>query len=376
MKERWLVTSYTDLTKLAHLPKGTPGTGITTIQQGQTTTSDYPDNFAFMLAHLTLPNIWYGTIEGIDQPGQVVVFTQQQDRLVELQRSSAGGRSTCYLHYDPKQDWLIVVNYWDSNFRVYQVLTDGTLGCCLQTSSPDPWVVQHQPDRTFHWKYRQRWSHQHCCVVEPYHDTLFYFPDLGLDQIRIRKRNPDGTGLLEVGQVSLPTGKGPRHLVFHPHYQVGYLVNELDSTVTVLSYLGLQQPWLQSLQNISSLPSEFTNDMVNHGTSGWRAKSHSSEIRIHPNGKFVYVANRGHDSLCHYRVQPSGKLEYVATYPSGGLTPRNFNFNQDGSTMCVANQDSDLVVVFQVDDQSGVLTQIDQISVASPNYVATDITNT
>ena len=117
MKERWLVTSYTDLTKLAHLPKGTPGTGITAIQQRQTTTSDYPDNFAFMLAHPTLPNIWYGTIEGIDQPGQVVVFTHQRNRLVELQRSSAGGRSTCYLHYDPSTDWLIVVNYWDSNFH-------------------------------------------------------------------------------------------------------------------------------------------------------------------------------------------------------------------------------------------------------------------
>ena len=124
-----------------------------------------------------------------------------------------------------------------------------------------------------------------------------------------------------------------------------------------------------NVQNISSLPGDFNNQSKITVDGIWKAQSHSSEIRLHPNGQFLYVGNRGHDSICQFEISVIGTLRYVTTVPSGGKTPRNFNFNQAGTKMLVANQDSDCCTSFGVDTKTGSLEFIESIPASSPNYV-------
>merc|ERR1711998_12480 len=140
-----------------------------------------------------------------------------------------------------------------------------------------------------------------------------------------------------------------RHLVFHPKLRCAYVGNELESTVTVLRYNTKESSngytaeeakdsdaLLSHVQTISSLPEEFQNEGFVTPAGVWKAASHSSEIRLHPNGRFLYIGNRGHDSICVYKIdEADGTLSIIEVHPSGGKCPRNFNFDRSGRYLVV-----------------------------------------
>jgi 6-phosphogluconolactonase len=113
---------------------------------------------------------------------------------------------------------------------------------------------------------------------------------------------------------------------------------------------------LAEFQTVSTLPADF------HGVST------CAELLVHPNGKFLYGSNRGHDSLAVFAIdQATGRLTLVETVPSGGKTPRNFAFDPTGKWILCTNHDSNNAVVFRVDETTGRLTQTGQpVSVPSP----------
>jgi len=183
----------------------------------------------------------------------------------------------------------------------------------------------------------------------------------------------------------LEKGSGPRHLVFHQTLRTAYVVNELRSTVSVFSF---QDEVLKKCENgnvivhsasdpssvlvhketQSSLPPEWeSKTVIKDGI--WKAASHSSEIRLHPNGRFLYIGNRGHDSIAVFRVLEDGLLERVGLIPSGGNTPRNFNFDHSGKWLVVGNQNSNNIITFRICQETGLLTQASKVACPSPNYV-------
>ena len=138
-------------------------------------------------------------------------------------------------------------------------------------------------------------------------------------------------------------GAGPRHLSFQPGGRFAYLVNELDSTVAVLSYEG-DAGTFEHLQTVPTLP------------EGFGGESSCADIQVCPSGTFVYTSNRGHDSIVIHRIDPlSGKLSYIGHEPTRGKTPRSFGIDPGGSFLLAANQDSDTVVSFRIDADSGRL---------------------
>ena len=141
-------------------------------------------------------------------------------------------------------------------------------------------------------------------------------------------------------------GAGPRHLDFHPNGRYIYVINELDTTMSVFSWdsdLGE----MTEIQSISTLP-----DGVNGPKS-------CADVHIHPNGKFVYGSNRGHDSIVIYAVDEStGKLSLIGHESTHGKTPRNFTIDPTTQYMLVANQDTGNIVTFRIDPQSGKLAYI------------------
>jgi len=139
-------------------------------------------------------------------------------------------------------------------------------------------------------------------------------------------------------------GAGPRHFAFHPTGKFGYVINELNSTVTAFAY-NADQGTLSKLQDISTLPADFTGDNT------------TAEVFVSPDGRFLYGSNRGHHSIVVFSIDPeSGKLNLVSHHSSQGEQPRNFGIDPTGSFLLAANQRTGNVVVFRIDRQSGKLS--------------------
>ncbi|MDP3178717.1 MAG: beta-propeller fold lactonase family protein, partial [Spirochaetaceae bacterium] len=138
-------------------------------------------------------------------------------------------------------------------------------------------------------------------------------------------------------------GSGPRILAFHPRESFAYTVNELDSTVSVLSRDSESAPF-REIQAIGTLPSSFAG------------RNTCADLHLSPSGDFLYASNRGHDSIAAFKVAPrTGILERAGCFSSEGKTPRSFAIDPSGSFLLAANQDTDNVVVFEVDRATGAL---------------------
>jgi 6-phosphogluconolactonase len=142
-------------------------------------------------------------------------------------------------------------------------------------------------------------------------------------------------------EARMAAGAGPRHLAFHPAGNVVYVANELDSTLTACAF-DRASGRLDPGESISTVPADFTGD------------NFPSAIRSSADGGFVYVANRGHDSIAVVSTRPSPRL--LATFACGGEFPRDIAFAPDGGLLYVANERSDLITVFAVDPDDGGLT--------------------
>ena len=201
-------------------------------------------------------------------------------------------------------------------------------------------------------------SHAHWTGVSP--DNRFAFvPDLGLDKVVIYKLDAASSTLEPHGNGVLPPGSGPRHMKFHPNGMWIYVVNELALTVTVFDY-DADKGTMTAKQTIETVPAaELARE---------KAKS-TSEIRVHPSGKFVYAANRGHDTITVFAVNSeNGQLKFLQRANVRGATPRNFNVTPDGKWLLAGGQLSNTLGVFEVDPATGLMT-FDQRSVFVPTPI-------
>ena len=139
----------------------------------------------------------------------------------------------------------------------------------------------------------------------------------------------------------MPPGSGPRHFAFHPSSRWAYACGEMTSTVIAFTY-NPERGVLEQMQVLSTLPGEVKGNST-------------AETQVSPDGKFVYVSNRGHDSVAVFAVdEATGKLKAVGHCPTGGKTPRNFGIDPSGAFLIAANQGSNNVVVFKIDPKTGM----------------------
>ena len=193
---------------------------------------------------------------------------------------------------------------------------------------------------------RQEASHAHWTGFSP--DNRFAFvPDLGLDQVVIYAADVAASQLTPHGVGQLPPGAGPRHMVFHPQGAWIYVLNELDLSVSLFDY-DAQAGTMKLKQTIPT---------VSKAALAKEQFSSASEIRVHPSGRFVYAANRGHDTISVFAVDAqSGQLTVVELEPVRGATPRNFNLDPQGAWLLAAGQDSHTLASFAVNAETGELT--------------------
>jgi len=245
------------------------------------------------------------------------------------------GDSPCHISIDHTGKFLLMTNYTGGNITVVPIMQDGNPGNYVEH-------IQHKghsinPDR-------QNAPHPHSINLSPDNNYAFV-PDLGLDKILIYRFDPQ-TGKLRPGDfpyISLKPGAGPRHFTFHPDGRFAYVINELNSTVTVFKYKSVKGT-LKEIQTISTLPEEFTGE------------SNCADIHIHPNGKYLYGSNRGHNSIVVYNIDvTTGKLKLHDFTSTQGDFPRNFAIDPSGQFILAANQRSDSIFSFRINTETGEL---------------------
>ena len=252
-----------------------------------------------------------------------------------INQKSSGGRGPCHVTVDATGGNVLVANYAAGTVAVLPV-TDGRLADAST-------VIQHQgtgPNRQ-----RQEGPHAHCITVDPA-NRFALANDLGLDKVLVYRFDPK-VGKLTPNNppaAALTPGAGPRHLAFSPDGRYAYVNNEMALTVTAFAY-DAGNGALNELQTLSTVP---------QGTG--RGGNSTAEVRVHPSGKFVYVSNRGPDSIAIFKVDPqTGKLTAAGHQATQGKTPRSFSIDPTGKFLLAANQSTDTVVVFRIDPESGAL---------------------
>ena len=259
--------------------------------------------------------------------------------LTFLNQQPSGGAGPCHLSLDAGGKNVLVANYVGGSVAVLPIEADGRL---VSPSS----VIQHSGSSAD--PNRQEGPHAHSIILDQANRYAFA-ADLGLDQV-LAYRFDAAEGLLtphEPLSASMAAGAGPRHLAFHPSERFLYVINELNSTVTAFRY-DAASGVLDELQTVPTLPTGFSEE------------NYPSEALVHPSGKVLYGSNRGHDSIAIFQIGEDGTLTPAGHQPSGGKWPRNFALDPSGTWMIVGNQDSDNVLFFRVDGESGALTPAGQ----------------
>jgi 6-phosphogluconolactonase len=259
-------------------------------------------------------------------------------QLKPLNRQSSKGRVTCYVQIDATGRAAVAANYGSGDTVSFPVNADGTLGEAASFFKHEvpPAAATDDPKK-------KTVSHAHCAVVSP--DNRFvYVADLGLNQVLGYKLDA-ATAKLEPNDppfVKSPAGAGPRHLTFHPSGKFLYAINEIGNSVTAFAYDAATGS-LKEMQTLSTVPADFTG------------KSYCADLKITPDGRFLYGTNRGHDSIAAYAIADDGRLTMFAVEPSLGKGPQNLAITADGAWLLCANMPGNNVVVFRIDPQTGAL---------------------
>jgi len=271
-------------------------------------------------------------------------------KLTLLNKLPAVGEDPCYLSFDKTGKYLFVANYTSGNVVVFPILPDGKLGAAT-ANVKDAGALGPN-------KERQEAPHAHWIQASD-SGTSVYVADLGLDQVLEYRFDPANGRLSGPSRLShfsnrqydpsarLASGTGPRHAVFSANGADMYVLGEIQSTVTAIHLIGLDDYIPTAFQTISALP------------TGFSGHNDAAEIALHPSGKFLYTSNRGNETIAVFNIQPSdGRLSLTSIVPTGGNEPRHFAIDPTGNYLLAENQNSNSVVIFRINPETGALTQV------------------
>jgi len=261
---------------------------------------------------------------------------QKTGLLTFLNKVSAHGDWANQVVLDPSGKVAVTVTYQSGTMSALPVEPDGRLGEAFYTDQHAGATAGQGP------------------LHPRAHGTVFsqdghfaYVTELGLDRIYSYRFDAAGRVMtpFDPAYVEVQSGSGPRRLQLHPNGRFLYVNLETTSAVSVFEVNGGN---LKQIQSLSTVPADY------------RGSNTTAEIQIDQTGRFLYVSNRGHDSIACYRVDPvQGKLLLVENVPSLGRTPKNIRIDPTNRYLFVANQRGDNVVVFRMDPDTGHLTPAD-----------------
>ena len=271
-----------------------------------------------------------------EKDGQVAAFSIDAgtNGLTFLGKHPTHGGLPCHLLVEPGGSYLLAANYATGNVSVHPVEADGSLGASSDVSQH----VGSGPNTD-----RQAGPHAHMVAAAPGGQVLISV-DLGADSVFAYTLDALSGGLTLIAQNRMRPGSGPRHLVFHPSGEHFYLTNELGNSVSVCGF----DPATGSAQELAEIPAVPDPQGGENAPAG---------IVLSADARFVYVSNRGDESISAFEVRDGGsRLEPLGRWSCGGSWPRAITFSPDGRFLFIANQRSHDLVVLRVDTESGALS--------------------
>src|SRR5215472_14949616 len=254
------------------------------------------------------------------EPGNMVSafsIDARNAKLSFLNKVPSKGEQPTHLALDSTGKTLVVANYGIGTAAAFSVVEDGRLGEAI-------WVDQHTgPPVAAHGGV----PHAHDVLFSPDNRHVF-IAELGLDRVYSYRFDAARRAISPYAPpfVGTSPGSGPRHLALHPTGKFLYANHETSSTVAVFEREG---GILKEIQTISTLPPDF------------KGKNTTAEIQVDWAGKFLYVSNRGHDSVAVFAVESgSGRITPVEYVSTQGRTPRNFSLDPTGTYLFAANENS------------------------------------
>lgn len=282
--------------------------------------------------------------------------------LTLLNQQDAQGKNPVYVSLTPKQDYLLAANYGSGSVASFPLAQDGSLRPAVSVQQSTGPAGAARPEAATVGSFAasdHNGPHAHMIASDPSGKFVFS-TDLGLDRI-YQWRFDQSSGSLTPNTPPFikasSAGAGPRHFVFHPNGKYVYLINEEASTLT-LYHFDQASGTLQERQTISSLPENY------QGTS------FASGLTLSHDGRFLYVANRLHNSIAQFAVGAEGKLSWVGETWTRGDYPRGLVIEPQGRYIYALNQRSDNITQFAIDKRSGKLEFIDRYTgLGSPSQM-------
>ncbi|MDO6965135.1 lactonase family protein [Rhizobium alvei] len=284
----------------------------------------------------------YIASETSGRPGTVTTIDPEAGRIVEPVLETAGEASV-HLALDRSQSFLAVANYLGDGSRDQSALALLSLGAqgALQRREQG---LEHRgsgPDRK-----RQRGPHCHGVAFSP-DNRLLAAADLGIDRVLLYRFDRMNARLEAASEIEMPPGSGPRHIAFHPTGNRLYVTCELSAELAVIDY----DPTTGAGRQVGRIEAE---------PQAYDGRNYPSGLVVSPDGRFLYVANRGPDQIAQFALSPTdGWPHPVGSVPSGGGYPRSIKLDPSGRLLAVAHQRSGGLRLFSRDFATGHLTLIE-----------------
>jgi 6-phosphogluconolactonase len=280
-----------------------------------------------------------------DQPADSVsVFgvNASTGELTLLGTQSTRGTTACHCSFDASGTMVAAANYTAGP----QTPGDAITVHRLEAGVPGPALTHIVHDGRGPNATRQERSHAHCARWTPDQQYIAVV-DLGIDVVRLYR----ATDFSLASETKMPAGSGPRHIAFHPTKPFAYVMAELQTGVTTLSYAD---------GKLEILATHLAGPGAVHG----------SGIVIAPGGTHLFGGDRGNHALVRYAIDPvTGIATYDASTPTGGVHPRDIAFGANGRLLAVANVLSDTVQIFS-HSSDGTLIPLTTIATGTPTGVA------
>ena len=278
-----------------------------------------------------------------NEKGTVESFLVKSNELEPLGKSESGGAHPCYVTITGKS-YVLTANYSGGNVGLLKIDKSGKLSGLLD-------IQQHEGFGTTE---RQKAPHAHSVISDPVNGNIIA-ADLGTNELWFSRIDTSRDKLVPgfPHKLKLRDGAGPRHMAFHPDGNHLYVINELNSTISLMARD--DEGNFEFKSSISTLPKEFEGE------------NYCADVHVSPDGKFVYASNRGHNSIAIFKVIPvSDKLVPIDHEPGRGDWPRNFAISPDGNFLLVANKRTGNIISFARDQKTGLLEFIDEIPIPDP----------
>jgi 6-phosphogluconolactonase (cycloisomerase 2 family) len=264
-----------------------------------------------------------------------------------LNTVSSLGAGPAYVSIDTTGKYAFVANYFGGNIAVFPILPSGSLGPPVDfhqaKGSLGSLHATNAPPGSFAISGHDA-PHAHMIRPDPQNKFVLQ-TDLGQDRIYVYKFNADSGKLTpaDIPFISFPTGDGPRHFAFHPNGRWLYSIQEEASTIEFFHYDSCTGALTQQ-QMVSTLP------------AGYSGTNFSSEIMVSPNGRFLYAANRLHNSVAVLSITGDGRLEYAGETLTQGDYPSYFTVDPSSQFLFACDQRSDNITSFRIDSKTGMLS--------------------